>query len=83
MKEKFDEDTIMITNAILKDGDQDSNQGLEMSMACLAASLEDDQSVKRGGEHILSFKYLAAAVCLREVERMLVPDTKGMPLLEG
>ncbi len=55
-------------------------------MACLAASLEDDpqrQRVSNCGEYLLSFKYVAAAVCLREVQRLAVPMLNGVQLLEG
>lgn len=37
-------------------------------MACLAISLEKGTTSRRN-EQILSFKYLAAGVCLKEVER--------------
>jgi hypothetical protein len=37
-------------------------------MACLAVSLENGGSSRRK-EQICSFKYLAAGVCLKEVER--------------
>ncbi|TVY46699.1 putative RNA-dependent RNA polymerase [Lachnellula occidentalis] len=69
MKEKFDEDTTFIVNCILKDGDEWSDQALERSVACLAVSLEDD-SIYRRREQLLSFKYVAAAICLREVEKL-------------
>ncbi|TVY55116.1 RNA-dependent RNA polymerase 2 [Lachnellula cervina] len=69
MKEKFDEDTTFIVNCILKDGDEWSDQALERSVACLAVSLEDD-NVYRRREKLHSFKYVAAAICLREVEKL-------------
>ncbi|CZR69102.1 related to RNA-directed RNA polymerase [Phialocephala subalpina] len=81
MKEQFVEDTKVVVGQI---------QSLEMSMACLAASLEEgdgtgegNSRVRRGGEHLLSFKYLAAGVCLHQVQRMLVPDVNGVQLFEG
>lgn len=69
MKEKFDEDAAFIVNCIVKDGSEPTNEALERSMACLAVSLEHKTSHKRR-EQLLSFKYVAAAVCLREVERL-------------
>ena len=69
MKEKFDEDATFIVNCILKDGDEWSHQALERSVACLAVSLEDDTLYRRR-EQLLSFKYVAAAICLREVEKL-------------
>jgi hypothetical protein len=79
MKEKFAEDSQSIVNFILKDGNEWSKESLERSMACLAVSLED-RPADRGKEQLLSFKYVAAGVCLKEVERLcLVP---GIGLLE-
>ena len=69
MKEKFDEDAAFIINCILKDGDEWSEQALERSIACLAVSLEVGHAYK-GREQLRSFKYVAAAVCLREVEKL-------------
>lgn len=83
MKEKFEEDIQVVVNCIIKDGEQYSNESLEMSMACLAAALEDRRVGRGRSEATLSFKYVAAAVCLREVERLAVPIWKGAQLLEG
>lgn len=54
---------------IRKDGDDYSPEALERSIACLAISL-DETLGRKGKVRFLSFKYLAAAVCLREVDRM-------------
>jgi hypothetical protein len=67
LKEKFDDDAAYFVQCIVKDGDEHSGEALERSMACLAVSLEDRSL---GRENLQSFKYLAAAVCLREVERL-------------
>jgi hypothetical protein len=69
MKEKFEEDSAFIVNCILKDGAERSEESLERSLACFAASLEERIVFKKHGQ-LLSFKYIAAAVCLREVERL-------------
>jgi len=69
MKEKFEEDSLFIVNCIVKDGDKWSDESLERSMACLAVSLED-RPIYKGKEQLLSFKYVAAAVCLKEMERI-------------
>jgi hypothetical protein len=69
MKEKFEEDSAFIVKCITKDDDQRSEESLERSMACLAASLEDSDTYKRR-DKLLSFKYVAASVCLWEVERL-------------
>lgn len=69
MKEKFDGDAEFIVNCVVKDDAEWSEEALERSMACLAVSLEDKKGFKRGGE-LVSFRYVAAAMCLREVERL-------------
>jgi hypothetical protein len=69
MKERFDEDAAFIVNCIVRDGGERSDEALERSMACLAVSLDDKYSYKRR-DQLLSFKYVAAAVCLRELERL-------------
>ena len=69
MKDRFEEHSAFIVNCIVKDGSEWSEESLECSMACLAVSLEK-KDVYRRHENLLSFKYLAAAVCLREVERV-------------
>lgn len=67
LKEKFDEDAAYFVKCIVKDGEEHSEEALERGMACMDASLEDRSL---GRVELLSFKYLAAAVCLREVERL-------------
>jgi hypothetical protein len=69
LKEKFDEDAAYLFKSITRDGDEYSDEALERSMACLAVSLEDRSL---GREELQSFKYVAAAVCLREVDRLYV-----------
>ncbi|PBP21236.1 RNA-binding, RBD [Diplocarpon rosae] len=69
MKEKFDEHSAFIVNCIVKEDSEWSEESLERSMACLAVSLEKKTVYKRF-DSLLSFKYIAAAVCLREVERL-------------
>lgn len=71
MKDKFEEDSHFIVNCILKDGTEWSEETLERSMACLAVSLEDRHVYKKQ-DQLLSFKYVAAALCLKEVERLPV-----------
>jgi hypothetical protein len=71
MKEQFGRDTKFISDCILKDDGVWSEESLERSMACLAVGLED-QPMGRGSKQLLSFKYLAAAICLKEVEKLPV-----------
>lgn len=75
MKEEFEENSVFVVNSILKDGTEWSKESLERTMACLAISLEDSPfPAHRGQDHIVSFKYLAAALCLREVEFLALPE---------
>lgn len=67
LKEKFDEDADWFVKCITRDDEEHSDEALERSMACLAVSLEDRSW---GHVKLQSFKYLAAAVCLREVDRL-------------
>jgi len=76
LKEHFDDGVAWIVNCILKDGNGEwSDESLERSMACLAVSLEEPKQPRgwKGKEQLVSFKYVAAAICLREVERK-IPD---------
>ncbi|KAE9382198.1 RdRP-domain-containing protein [Stipitochalara longipes BDJ] len=82
MKDRFEEDALFIVNCILKEDGDWSEESLERSMACLAVSLEPPKRYRKQ-EQLLSFKYVAAAVCLREVERFeRLPVGTGQALLE-
>lgn len=79
MKERFEEDTTFIVNCILKDGDESSDEALARSIACLAVSLTGSSSIKRR-ENLCSFRYVAAAVCLKEVRKL--PGWETLPSLD-
>ncbi|CAG8983895.1 hypothetical protein HYALB_00005534 [Hymenoscyphus albidus] len=81
MKEKFEDDTAFIVNCITKDGNEyaNSEEALAKSIACLAVSLEATNPYKRSVQ-LSSFKYVAAAVCLREVNKL--PGWSKMPTLD-
>ncbi|KAN0121734.1 RdRP domain containing protein [Hyaloscypha variabilis] len=82
MKDKFEEDSLFIVNCILKEDGDWSEDSLERSMACLAVSLEPPKKYRKQ-EQLLSFKYVAAAICLREVEGFeRLPVGTGQALLE-
>lgn len=80
LKEKFGEDSLYIVNLIVRDGDEWHPESLERSMACLAVSLEDSPPGHRDTEHLCSFKYVAAAVCLREVDLLAFQNTENGPV---
>lgn len=67
MRERIEENNTFIVNCIVRDGSKYSKEALERSMACLGASLAE--SGRKKHNQLLSFKYLAAAVCLRQVQR--------------
>ncbi|KIV93880.1 hypothetical protein PV10_05059 [Exophiala mesophila] len=61
-----------IVNRIIKDGYEESEDSLERSIACFlisVKSLDDSQDGRGRGEKLISFCYVAAAVCLREIEK--------------
>ncbi|KAK8907405.1 hypothetical protein QC760_004662 [Botrytis cinerea] len=77
MKEKYDETAVFIINCIIKVDDEYSEEALERSIACFAVSLDDRKRRGAREEPLKSFRYLAAGVCLREMERVpgLLPNS--------
>lgn len=69
MKQRYDEDVGYIMNKIIHENAQPSMEALERSVACFQVSLEIGRVRNKGGEQLVSFKYVAAALCLREIER--------------
>lgn len=70
MKERFDGDVAYIVDQIIRDENHPAEDSLERAMACLSVSFAPGRKTRRGDE-LVSFKYVAAAVCLKEVERTL------------
>ena len=71
MKQRFNDDLGYIVNCILMKGTERSEDGLARSIACFKAGLETrTKAFKMDGE-LVSFRYVAAAVCLKEVDRVL------------
>ena len=79
MKEHFDRDTAELVRLIMHDEHESTDEALPRAMACLAVAL----GVGSGGDvaqkhskytrytlNPLSFKYVAAAVCLREIDKL-------------
>jgi hypothetical protein len=69
LRERFDKDVAFTINNIVKDGAEPSMEALERSVACFEVSFEIGRSRSRKMGELVSFKYVAAAVCLREIER--------------
>lgn len=69
MKEKHERD-VAYTVAYITQGEDNDNraEALERSLACLAASFDTSRVRKKVGT-LVSFGWIAAAVCLREVDR--------------
>ncbi|EKD15408.1 uncharacterized protein L3040_001776 [Drepanopeziza brunnea f. sp. 'multigermtubi'] len=72
MKEAFDRDAGFVVDCIIYDEEGEyAENALEKSMACLSVCLGQGSAFVRAGrdsEVLVSFGYLAAAVCLREME---------------
>ena len=69
LKDKIEENNRYIVDRILnKTALGGTSAALEHSIACLAVSLENSGK-KRKNDSLLSFKYVAASVCLEEVAR--------------
>lgn len=71
MKESYERDVLFTINSIFKDGGVHSDEALERSMTCFAVGLEEDGTAaayKGAGGELRSFMYVAASVCLRELE---------------
>lgn len=73
MKEKLELDQAYTVNCIIGTEVEYSEESLERSMACLAVSLEESDGF--GGmsgrvEKLISFRYVAAAIFLREIEKV-------------
>ena len=72
MKEKVGRDVTFTVNSILegsgKSAKQDRDEALARSMACLAVAAEETGNVFPKVGKLQSFAYVAAAVCLREID---------------
>lgn len=73
MKEKHDRDVAYTVQCILQGEEQDTSQeeALARSIACLDVAVHERRTMKRFGR-LVSFTWVAAAVCLKEVEKLLV-----------
>jgi hypothetical protein len=73
MKDKFERDVSFTVNSILQGSgeslDLDRGEALGRSIACLAVAAEEPESVVPKIGKLKSFAYVAAATCLREIDR--------------
>lgn len=70
MKEKHDRDVAYIVQCILQGEEQDvsKQEALERSIACLDVAIHEPR-IRREFGRLMSFTWVAAAVCLKEVEK--------------
>lgn len=71
MKEAFDRDAGFVVNCIINDDGEHAADALERSMACLSLCLDEGNvfvGAGRNSDQLVSFGYIAAAVCLKEME---------------
>lgn len=68
MKERFSEDVTFVIHNIVRDGAEPSLEALERSIACFEVSFEIGRNRSLDGG-LVSFRYIAAAVCLKEIDR--------------
>ncbi|KAI9768710.1 MAG: hypothetical protein M1840_004705 [Geoglossum simile] len=69
MKDQFDRDVAFVVDCITKDGKGlPDMKSLERSVACLSVAMEGEGHASNAAG-LRSFKYVAAAVCLKEIER--------------
>lgn len=71
MKERFNDDLGYIVSRIVKKDTESSEDGLARSIACFKAGLETRTKTSKTGRELVSFRYVAAAVCLKEMDRVL------------
>lgn len=79
MKEKFQRDVAFTINCIVNESGEEggSDEALEKSIACLAVAVEETGITWERVRKLESFRYVAAAVCLRELERF--QKSLGLP----
>ena len=72
MKEKFDRDVNFTVGSIMQGAGEsvefDRVEALAMSVACLAVAVEEPTNMFPKVGKLQSFRYVAAAVCLREID---------------
>ena len=70
MKEKHERDTEYTVHSITRGDDgKRGEEALERSIACLYVAANTEKIHKRVGK-LVSFAWIAAAVCLKEVEKL-------------
>ncbi|KAL1623979.1 hypothetical protein SLS56_008031 [Neofusicoccum ribis] len=68
MNERFERDVIFTVERITQGDDGDRDEALARSIACLAIGITEQHRINKRVGELRSWKYIAAAVCLREIE---------------
>lgn len=68
MNQRFERDVAFSMERITHGDDDDANEALARSIACLAVGMTEQRRVSKKVGELRSWKYVAAAVCLREIE---------------
>lgn len=71
MKEKHERDVAYTVLCIIR-GDEDNSgeEALERSIACMYAACNETSRVRKKVGTLVSFAWIAAAVCLKELEKL-------------
>jgi hypothetical protein len=69
MREEFDRHVAHTVDSIRMDNEGNSHEALPRAIACLAVSVEEEGYRMRKIGFLKSWKYVAAAVCLEELEK--------------
>lgn len=68
MNERFERDVAFTVERITHGDDGDRDEALARAIACLAVGMTEPRKVSKRVGELRSWKYVAAAVCLREIE---------------
>ena len=75
VKSKFDRDVAYTVQCIKKGDEGDEQDSLARSIACFFVSLTTHNTRQKVGK-LISFQWIAAAICLKEVEDMNQTTTR-------
>jgi hypothetical protein len=71
MREEFDRHVAHTVDSMRMDDDGNTSEALPTAIACLAIGVEEEGYHLRKVGYLKSWKYVAAAVCLEELEKFI------------
>jgi hypothetical protein len=71
MREEFDRHVAHTVDSIRMDNEGNTHEALPRAVACLAVGVEEEGYRVRKVGYLKSWKYVAAAVCLEELEKFI------------